>query len=592
MGRWSGWPSWAKWGGEDSGPPTYSITGTINDADGNGLDGVTVTLTGDASDSTTTSGGGAYEFTGLSAGSYTVTPTKAGLTFNPTSAAVTITTADKTATTMASVWAITGTINDSAGAGLSGVTVTLSGDASATDTTDGSGAYSFGNLANGSYTVTPTKAGSTFSPASDNVTVNGADKVATTMAQVWEITGTINDSAGAGLSGVTVTLTGDASDSTTTAGDGTYSFSGLSDGSYTVTPTKSGSTFSPTSDAVAISGSDAAADTMAQVWEISGSIVDGDTAGIEGVLVTLSGDASDTDTTDSNGDYNFPGLSDGSYTVTPTKDTYTFTPTSRSPSVSGADVAVDNMVGSAFSWPQVVNMEGIALDTTDLSSYTSAYSPTSGTRAVKVDDHADLDAIGNGRSYSRVWYSSPTAWESGGWAMYFPTGNGFTPSDGETVRCECLVSMEGTASRVRLYLQSADGQDGIYLESTIANKKALIYTATGGSWTQKVEEIGFWSSQPFGYGQWAAFGFEYNFSTNAYIIRGVGCEAGYTENNTASGTLSSPTFDADTELNKLTVSIQKQFYNGGDAVGCAQLWCSNDDNALPLGYAGTRNFEP
>lgn len=256
MGRWAGWPKWAKWDKAGSSPPTHSITGTINDADGNGLDGVTVTLTGDASDSTTTSGGGAYEFTGLTAGSYTVTPTKAGLTFNPASAAVTITTANKTAATMASVWEITGTINDSAGAGLSGVLVTLSGDASATDTTDGSGAYNFPNLANGSYTVTPTKAGSTFSPASDAVTVNGADKVATTMAQVWEISGEVVDEDSAGVAGVTITLSGDASDSTTTNGSGEYSFGGLADGSYTVTPSKTDSVYSPSSDAATISGAD------------------------------------------------------------------------------------------------------------------------------------------------------------------------------------------------------------------------------------------------------------------------------------------------------------------------------------------------
>ncbi|MHC4370694.1 MAG: MSCRAMM family protein [Planctomycetota bacterium] len=267
MGRRAGWPKWAKWDKAGSSPPTYSITGTINDADGNGLDGVTVTLTGDASDSTVTAGGGAYEFTDLSAGSYTVTPTKAGLTFNPSSAAVTITTANKTAATMASVWEITGTINDSAGVGLSGVLVTLSGDASATDTTDGSGAYSFPNLANGNYTVTPTKSGSTFSPTSAAVVVSGADKVATTMAQVWEISGTVKDWGGAGISGVLVTLSGDASDTDTTDATGAYSFPGLSDGSYTVTPTKTDYLFDPASRAAPVSGADVAV-TNIEGWTL------------------------------------------------------------------------------------------------------------------------------------------------------------------------------------------------------------------------------------------------------------------------------------------------------------------------------------
>jgi hypothetical protein len=59
------------------------------------------------------------------------------------------------------------------------------------------------------------------------------------------------------VSGVTITLSGDASDSTTTAGDGTYSLTGLADGSYTVTPSLAGRVFTPTSTAVTISGANA-----------------------------------------------------------------------------------------------------------------------------------------------------------------------------------------------------------------------------------------------------------------------------------------------------------------------------------------------
>ena len=72
--------------------------------------------------------------------------------------------------------------------------------------------------------------------------------------EVWSITGNIVDGAAAAIEGVTVTLTGDASDSTTTDASGDYAFTGLVDGSYTVTPTKTGNTFAPTSDNVTISG--------------------------------------------------------------------------------------------------------------------------------------------------------------------------------------------------------------------------------------------------------------------------------------------------------------------------------------------------
>jgi hypothetical protein len=53
--------------------------------------------------------------------------------------------------------------------------VDLTGAASASTTTDANGNYSFGSLANGSYTLTPSKASYSFSPASIAVTVNGGN---------------------------------------------------------------------------------------------------------------------------------------------------------------------------------------------------------------------------------------------------------------------------------------------------------------------------------------------------------------------------------------------------------------------------------
>jgi hypothetical protein len=55
-----------------------------------------------------------------------------------------------------------------------------------------------------------------------------------------------------------VTLSGAATASTTADPSGNYSFSGLPNGAYTVTPTKSGFTFSPSSQPVTISGANVA----------------------------------------------------------------------------------------------------------------------------------------------------------------------------------------------------------------------------------------------------------------------------------------------------------------------------------------------
>ncbi|MBX3714270.1 MAG: S8 family serine peptidase [Lysobacter sp.] len=69
-------------------------------------------------------------------------------------------------------YSISGTITNSAGAGISGVTVS---NGSTTATTNSSGAYTLTGMANATYTLTPSLSGYTFSPASRSVTVNGAN---------------------------------------------------------------------------------------------------------------------------------------------------------------------------------------------------------------------------------------------------------------------------------------------------------------------------------------------------------------------------------------------------------------------------------
>lgn len=56
-----------------------------------------------------------------------------------------------------------------------GSAVTLSGAANASATADASGSFSFNNLPNGSYVVTPSQAGVVFTPASQPVTVSGGN---------------------------------------------------------------------------------------------------------------------------------------------------------------------------------------------------------------------------------------------------------------------------------------------------------------------------------------------------------------------------------------------------------------------------------
>ena len=71
---------------------------------------------------------------------------------------------------------IAGRVVDSAGTGLSGVTLTLSGGQSNTATTDASGAYAFTGLAPGAYTVTPARSGLTFTPANQSYAALNQDQ--------------------------------------------------------------------------------------------------------------------------------------------------------------------------------------------------------------------------------------------------------------------------------------------------------------------------------------------------------------------------------------------------------------------------------
>ena len=186
-------------------------------------------------------------------------------------------------------YTISGTITP-AGNAASAV-VALAGPSSASTTADFSGNYSFSGLANGTYTVTPSKTGFTFTPTSQPVTVNNANVGAVNFsatAQTWSISGNVSV-AGAGA---TVTLSGAASASTTADSSGNYSFAGLANGSYTLTPAKSGVTFTPTSQVVNVSNGNVSGVNFAvasgQTWSISGNL---STNGA-GASVALSGTAS------------------------------------------------------------------------------------------------------------------------------------------------------------------------------------------------------------------------------------------------------------------------------------------------------------
>ena len=149
-----------------------------------------------------------------------------------------------------------------------------------------------------------------------------------------------------GFNGVTVNLVNEAGAvvaTTTTDADGNYSFTGLNAGTYTVKVMKDGelANLTQTEDPDGTKDNASGAITLntdnpvrenvnfgyVKKHAISGNIYldenrdktkNGDDVNLSGVTVTLvdgSGNVVATTTTDASGNYNFPGLTDGTYTV-------------------------------------------------------------------------------------------------------------------------------------------------------------------------------------------------------------------------------------------------------------------------------------
>ena len=125
-------------GGSGGGASTYTISGTISPSSSGA--GSTVTLTGAASMAVTADSSGSYSFTGLPNGSYTITPSKSGFTFSPTSLSATVNGANLTGQNFAATasapqaYSISGTISPATSG--AGTLLTLSGAASATTISD------------------------------------------------------------------------------------------------------------------------------------------------------------------------------------------------------------------------------------------------------------------------------------------------------------------------------------------------------------------------------------------------------------------------------------------------------------------------
>jgi predicted outer membrane repeat protein len=258
-------------------------------------------------------------------------------------------------------------ITISGNAGVGDATLSYSDGTSKTATADGSGNYSFAVSYNWMGTVTPSKAGYTFSPVSrtySDVTVNQINQNYTTTPITFTISGK------AGVAGAVLSYTDSSLKTATADGSGNYSFSVSYDWSGTVTPSKTGYAFSPANKIYShVLANQTAQDYTATpiTFTISGN------AGRGGVVLDYTDGSSKTATADGSGNYTFTVSYNWSGTVTPSKAGYIFSPASKTYTNVLANQPAQNYTATPITFTISGNagVGGATLSYTDGSSKTA-----------------------------------------------------------------------------------------------------------------------------------------------------------------------------------------------------------------------------
>lgn len=261
---------------------------------------------------------------------FRITPSKPGFHFEPIFQEATIYNTSVTGVyfTGGPDYYIEGNIYDPEFGPLKDVIVSFSGGYGSV-ITNAEGHYRQYGFANGTYIVTPAKAGYSFLPTSLPVEINNANSTFNIFAgyRPYYINGKVTKSGGGGLAGVEVSVGIGYTPVSTNTG-GYYTKTNLQ-GTYLVRPSKPGWSFQPVSQTKNItSGNISNVNFTGQQpgYSISGKVTESGGGGLENVIVSFSSGHGET-TTKVDGTYqqhSFPGNS--TYRVTPAKPGYIFTP--------------------------------------------------------------------------------------------------------------------------------------------------------------------------------------------------------------------------------------------------------------------------
>lgn len=321
----------------------YSISGHITTPGGVPAYGIVIQA---GSQSVSVSASGDYTISGFSAGTQRITPTNTRWRFEPLFRDIAITNSNVSGINFIAerTYFISGTVTQADGGPVAEVIINVNGETSVTTGADGY--YIKTGLRYGyDYYLTPSKPGYTFTPSRRHefMTTNDISNVNFTVlsspSDGYYISGRVTTSTGTGVSFVTITIGGRG---TTTDAGGYYMRTGLVNGTYTTAPSKSSHTFNPSTRTVTVNGGNITEQNFTAIpstpsrYSISGWIWDTNGVGVVGASVTISGQSAPA-TTESGGYYQKSVLS-GTYQVTPSNASYTFSPTSRSVTVNNSNV--------------------------------------------------------------------------------------------------------------------------------------------------------------------------------------------------------------------------------------------------------------
>jgi len=316
---------------------TFSLAGVVRVNSGTGtlLSGATVTL---GSKSVTTDAAGSFLFSGLAAGKYALSVSKAG--YLPyANSGLSVSSNQSVVITLPQVFTLSGTVTSGSvsGPALSGAVVSINGTAEVTTGTAGS--FSITGIPAGTYSVSIAKAG--FASYTNNaLTVSSDQNIKAALAPItYTVSGTIRagSSSGPALSGAAVTIGGQT---VKTSSAGAYSLAGIAPGTSPMVITMDG--YLPFAESLGVSSNQTVNIALApSTSTVSGTVRFGSMTGppLAGATVSLG---SKSTTSGSDGSFSIPGLSAGSYTLTVSKPTYTsFTMTLLvATSIAGLDLPI------------------------------------------------------------------------------------------------------------------------------------------------------------------------------------------------------------------------------------------------------------